>query len=308
MPAKRVLVVGSSVVDLTFYTQRIPAIGETIKGRFKPGLGGKGFNQAVASARSGAPTAFVSAVGHDSFAPDFAARLEELGIPHGFETIPGEATGAAAICVDESGRNNIIVALGANERLSPAFLDRNQALFDDTAVLLLQLETNLEVIDHALELVRRKSPGAITILNPAPGRPDIPAHILSMVDFLTPNETELEIVSGGRIARDEDLPSLCEAIPLKGAVLATLGEKGCYYFRKGGASRFFPAFSVQAIDTTGAGDAFNGGFASGLLQSSGRWEEAIRFASAVAALSVTKPGTSASMPAQEEVQEFLRTH
>src|SRR4051794_14537926 len=128
--ANRVLVVGSSVVDLTFYATRIPAVGETVLRRFASGLGGKGFNQAVGSALAGSPTSFISALGKDVYAAPFRTRLEQLGIAHALESRDGEATGAAAISVDENGRNSIIVALGANERLSPAFLLENEKMFD----------------------------------------------------------------------------------------------------------------------------------------------------------------------------------
>jgi ribokinase len=303
--SQKVLVVGSSVVDLTFYSERIPVVGETVAGRFVQGLGGKGFNQAVASRRAGADTAFLSALGHDGFAPQFEARLRALGVPAEFERQPGESTGAAAISVDRQGRNNIIVALGANSKLTPAFLDQNTVMFSGLSALLLQFETNLEVVAHALSLSRTHSPRALTVLNPAPAIVNLPETILKNVDLFTPNETELEAISGIKISSDADLARACAAISGVGAVLATLGEKGCYLWRRG-EGRHFPAFQVRAIDTTGAGDAFNGGLACGIaLLGSSDLAPAIRFASAVAALSVTREGTSASMPSAEEIQALL---
>ena len=314
-----VLVVGSTVVDLSFYTDRIPVVGETVTGRFVQGLGGKGFNQAVASALSGASTRFVSAVGpldQDAFSPLFRDRLKTIGIQTALEPIAGEATGAAAISVDRQGKNNIIVSLGANDHLSPDFLDRHQDFFRDVGVLLLQFETNLKVIEHALTLARRLSPGVMTILNPAPARTDIPGAIMDQVDLFTPNETELELISGHKIHRDEDLLVACAKIKGPKAILATLGEKGCFYYPSSGGpvsvpqikteSKFFPAFKVKATDTTGAGDAFNGALAAGWVESHGDLSQAIRFASAVAAISVQRPGTSGSMPKQQEVVDFLQ--
>ncbi len=302
---KNILVVGSSVVDLTFYTDRIPGVGETVTGRFQQGLGGKGFNQAVASALSGATTRFISAVGPletDAFSPLFAARLRQLKVEFALEEIKDAATGAAAISVDAKGQNNIIVSLGANQKLSPSFLDRHASFFENVDVLLMQFETNFKVIEYALKKVREKSPHAFTVLNPAPALTDIPREILNHVDLLTPNETELEIISGHKIKTDADLAVACSKITGPKAILATLGEKGCYY---SATHKFYPAHKVLATDTSGAGDAFNGGLAAGWVRSGGNLQEAIRFASAVAAISVTRPGTSASVPTEAETLAFM---
>lgn len=308
---KRVLVVGSSVVDLVFYTRRIPVTGETVLGRFAQGLGGKGFNQAVGSALSGSPTSFVSALGEDAFAPQFRAKLDELKIEYALESRKDMATGAAAISVDEQGRNSIIVALGANEGLNPDFLVRHERMLESAGVLLLQFETRLDLIDAALRLARRKNPNIITILNPAPALPEIPMSILKNVDYLTPNETELETISGTKLGAGDfeaQVKRACADLPVEGAILATLGERGCYYFKRSGSTietQALPAFKVRAIDTTGAGDAFNGAFASGLVQTQGDWRKAAQFAQAAAAISVTRPGTSASMATQVEIQKFM---
>ncbi len=306
----KVLVVGSSVVDLTFYTGRIPAVGETVTGKFVQGLGGKGFNQAVACALSGTATRFISALGPrdtDAFAPLFIQRLEALGIESALQFLPGQATGAAAISVGSRGENSIIVSLGANESLSPEFLDAHAQMFAGISALVMQFETNFRVIEHALRLTRQHSPQALTILNPAPALPDIPGAILKEVDLFTPNETELATISGHKILSDVDLPEACRRISGPKAILATLGERGCYYY-KGETRRLFPAFRVNATDTSGAGDAFNGALASGWVSSGGNLDEAVRFASAVGAISVTRPGTSASMPQRDEVTQFLREH
>ena len=302
----KVLVVGSSVVDLTFYAPKIPVVGETLKGRFVQGLGGKGFNQAVAARLAGAETTFISALGGDAFGPAFRGRLQELGISSALAEFKSDATGAAAISVDEQGRNSIIVALGANERLSPAFLDQNAKSFEDVAVLLMQFETNLEVVEHAMKRVRERSPEAIIVLNPAPAITPLPKSLLEKVDYFTPNETELEAIAGVKIRPnhfEEDLWKACSSVPVK-AVLATLGEKGVAFF-KAGLREKMAAYAVKAVDTAGAGDAFNGGFAAGLLRTGGDWKKAAQFGQAVAAISVTRPGTSASMPTQAEIERML---
>lgn len=304
-----VLVVGSTCVDLTFYVEAIPVVGQTVAGKFVQGLGGKGFNQAVASQLSGSTTKFITATGpmdQDPFAPLFARKLEELKIESALESVVDHVTGAAAISVDAQARNNVIVALGANDRLSPRFLDQQQGFLKDVDVLLLQFETNMEVIENALVQVKKANPYALTILNPAPAVKDIPASVLNLVDVLTPNETELEVISGQKTTTLEEVAAACKKIRGPKAILATLGEKGSFLCLKEGETKHYPAFSVQAIDTTGAGDAFNGGLASGWRRSKGNWDQAIEFASAVAALSVTRRGTSASMPAESEVLEFLQ--
>ncbi len=303
---KKVLVVGSSVVDLTFYSDRIPLVGETVLGHFQQGLGGKGFNQAVSARLAGAETTFISAIGEDSFGSLFEARLQEIGAAGIFERVPGVATGAAAIVVDSQGRNSIIVALGANARLSPGFLDRHESSFENVGVLLLQLETNLEVIEHAVTLARRKNPECLVILNPAPAPDHLPEDLLHKLDFLTPNETELARLAGRLTVSDPELRAACLSLGGPRSLLVTLGERGAFYVHpKTGESRFFPAFSVKAIDTSGAGDAFNGALAAGLLEFGGDWVPAVRLASASAAISVTRPGTSASAALRSEIDAFL---
>jgi ribokinase len=304
--SSQVLVVGSSVVDLTFYSARIPAIGETLSGRFVQGLGGKGFNQAVAARKAGASVTFLSALGNDGFAPLFESRLQELGISYAIERMTSEATGAAAISVDQQARNTIIVALGANSRMTPEFLDQNAQAFKGIQALLVQFETPLDVVERALELARQHSPSAVRILNPAPAITPIPYSILCQVDLLTPNETELETISGFRVQTPEDLKRASAAIKGPEAILATLGDQGASLWTE--KEHFsFKAFPVSAIDTSGAGDAFNGGLACGIaLYGRPELVRAIRFASAVAALAVTCEGTSASMPSAHEINTFLK--
>lgn len=293
---KHVLVVGSSVVDLTFYCERLPQKGETLEGRFKSGLGGKGFNQAVASIQSGAPTRFISAIGDDGFGEAFSRRLSDLGCETRFQKIRGAATGAASICVDSNGNNSIVVSLGANDQLSPAFLNAQSEMFKDCAVLLLQFEISIEAIRESIRLARAYSPDCMIVFNPAPARANVPSEILEQVDVLTPNETELEVLTTNRLAETHRAKK----------ILATLGERGAALFDREtprANAQAFSSYRVMPIDTAGAGDAFNGGFASGLLKYKDI-HQAVSFASKVAAISVTREGTSASMPTLSEISEF----
>ena len=297
----KVLVIGSIVVDLCFYSEKIPKIGETLAGSFEQGLGGKGFNQAIAAARAGAKVSFLGAVGHDLFAEAFEKKLREEGIHYAIQQIPKAATGAASIQIDKQGQNSIIVSLGANALLQESFLRANQEMFSGVNVLLLQHETNIETNLLALQLTHMYSPQALKILNPAPA-PDValPKEIYELVDLLTPNETELAKMS--RLS-SANLKEQCDCLPIKD-ILVTLGEKGAYLSSD---KKFFPAFSVLAVDTAGAGDAFNGALAAALAQSQ-PLEEAIRFASAAAAISVTRKGTSASTAKKAEILSFLTKH
>lgn len=313
---KNILVVGSTVVDLTFYTSHHPKVGETALGKFEQGLGGKGFNQAISASLTGSATRMLSAVGNDVFAQGFSKRLDDLKIFHVFERVSNEATGAAAITVDSEGRNSIVVALGANDKLSPTFLRKNEKFFDEISILLLQFETNLESIECAVELTKKKNPEALILLNPAPAKFRIPDQLFNKLDFITPNENELEILSGqGEINFDnlQEIQRACEIIAGdRVCVLATLGRRGCFFYNHGNkkfqeTTEHIPAFAIKSVDTTGAGDAFHGAFASGLSHWPTDWKRAAVFASAAAALSITRPGTSASFSTRIEVEKFLET-
>lgn len=327
---QKILVVGSSVVDLTFYTKSLPKVGETLKGEFQQGLGGKGFNQAVAAARAGASVRFLSALGPldvDPFAKLFISRAEALMIDARFQFIEGYSSGAAAISVDESGQNQIIVSLGANEKLSSEFLEQNSDFFSGVDIFLTQFEIPLSIISHSIQMIRKYSPRAKVILNPAPAFSDIPGEILREVDFLTPNETELQCLSDLPTGSKEEIRSAtskwlqkCGADKPR-AIIVTRGESGslflnCSTHLKSNENEKlesqeieFKAHLVKALDTAGAGDAFNGSFAAGLQKSlqksQGKLKEAIQYANVFSALSVTKRGTSASMPEHSEVVDFL---
>jgi ribokinase len=286
-------------------------------GIFKTGPGGKGSNQAVAAGRAGVDTLFVGAVGQDAFADqarDFY-RAEKIGCR--LATKPTHATGTAAILVSSSGQNEIIVALGANDHLKKS--DLPAAAIKSARVVVSQLESNLSTASHALKVARKA--GVTTVLNPAPMRPDFPVTLLADVDILIPNETEftalvnllpesgLKNFSEADLSKlpAEELHALCRKFGVP-TVIVTLGARGCllssveHYL-------FIPAFKgIEVVDTTGAGDAFVGGFAAGLVKFDGDVAAAARFGNAVAALSVTKFGTAPAMPREREITRFLKTH
>ena len=306
--AAKIVVVGSFNTDLTAYVQRMPRPGETVAGdRFVTGPGGKGSNQAVAAARLGAEVTFVGRIGADVFAPVGLDlwRAEGINTDHVVQD-PDVATGVAPIVVDAAGENSICVILGANLRISLDDIDAAADVIAGADVLLTQLETNHDAVVRALELAR--SAGVRTVLNPAPASL-LPPETLALADYLTPNETELEVISG------LDGGSIDEAIGAVRAaehqvVVVTLGSQGARYVQPQvdgvATTGIVDGFRVDVVDTTGAGDAFNAGLAVALAEGNGL-PEAIRFANATAALSVTKPGTAASMPRREEVELLLET-
>lgn len=314
-PAPAVVVVGSYVQDLTWRCAAFPQAGETTIGRFATGPGGKGSNQAVAAGRAGATALFVGAVGSDAFARVARDFYAAEGIRARFVAKPKHATGTAAILVDAAGQNEIVVALGANEALAPR--DLPASLFRGARVVVTQLETGLGAVGHTLRAGRRA--GALTVLNPAPMRTDFDPALLRHADVLVPNETEfaalvnlLGLAPGKKAYADTDLaaenPASLQALCRRlgpPVVIVTLGRRGCFVSQASGGVHL-PAHVVKAVDTTGAGDAFVGGFAAGLVRHDGDILAAARLGQAVAALSVTKPGTAPSMPTAREIAAFLK--
>ena len=293
----KIVVVGSFNADLTTYMERMPRPGETVHGReFVTGPGGKGSNQAVAAARLGAQVAFIGRVGQDSFG-EMALRLWQAeGIDTTYVTRdPEVATGVAPIFVDDSGENTIVVVLGANLRLSPADIDRAEAVIAQADLLLAQLEIPLETTIHALKIARRHS--VRTVLNPAPAEALDPA-VTALADYLTPNQSELQTLFG--VGADQlDRVSLAAGQTL----VLTAGSKGAYWRDESGTGQV-PSFAVNVVDTTGAGDAFNAGLAVALAEGQAL-PAALTFANATAALCVTRPGTAPSMPQRHEVDALL---
>jgi ribokinase len=297
--AGHIVGVGSLNMDLVVRAPRHPIPGETILGSdFRTFPGGKGANQAVAAARSGGIVSMIGRVGEDDFGTALLHNLAGNGVnAKHVQRDAGDATGVALITVSESGQNTIVVASGANWRVSPADIVAAAGEFEHAGVLLLQLETPVPAVTRAAEEAHRR--GVRVVLNPAPAR-SLEESLLRLVDVLTPNQSELALLTG------ESDPE-AGAVRLKEMgvrnVIVTLGEQGVLVVDEAGASHI-PRHEVQVVDTTAAGDAFVGAFAVAL--SGGRTlVEAARWGNAAAALSVTRAGAQPSLPTRAEVEKFL---
>ncbi len=300
----RVVVVGSLNMDLIVSSPRIPVVGETILGNgFRTAPGGKGANQAVAAARLGAQVGMVGCLGVDSFAADLKNSLEESGVDLTHVRRDAQtSSGVALITVDEAGQNSIVVVPGSNYSLNAQDVQNAEALFMGAEVLLLQLEIPLEAVQRAAELARAH--GVKVVLNPAPARP-LPVELLKQVDFLVPNETESELLTGMPVKSLDDASAAARKLQELGAaaVILTLGAKGALLADKDG-ERLFPAFPVKAVDTTAAGDAFLGGLAAAF--SEGRTlDEAVRWGNAAGALAATRIGAQPSLPQRTDLEKLL---
>ena len=304
MAPARVIVLGSINVDLVIQGPRLPLVGETVLGgRFFQSLGGKGANQAVAAARASRdPVAFIAAAGDDAYGrAAFAAFARENLVSDFIRTIAGEPTGVALIMVGSGGENAIAVASGANARLLPADVDAlPQSLFDEAKVFLACLESPLDSVQRGLE--RAKQAGLTTILNPAPACAEvIDRGLLRWVDVVTPNETEAAQLTGvllDEIARDATAAGRrLQDLGCRAAIV-TLGAAGCQVVEI--ESTRLPALPVRAVDTTAAGDAFNGALAVALAEGRSLLEAA-RFATRAAAIAVTRAGAQSSLPTRAEI-------
>lgn len=293
----KIVVAGSFNMDMTTTMERLPLPGETVHGKvFSTGPGGKGSNQAVAAARLGADVTFVGRIGQDSPGDDALAFWQGEGINTEYVVRDGQlATGVAPIWVDDAGENAIVVAGGANLALSRENIDAAVSVIAAADVLLLQLEVPLDTVAHALSLAQDL--GVRSILNPAPAVP-LEADMLARAGILTPNETELAVLYG---QAPQDLSSL--VVNQGQALVQTMGAAGVRWAMQTDSGQV-PAFAVAVVDTTGAGDAFNGGLAVALAEGQ-ELQAALRFANAVAALSVTRPGTAPAMPQRGEVEDLL---
>ena len=300
-----IVVIGSINMDLVLRVPRMPLPGETLTGgAFRTIPGGKGANQAVACARlsgkvAGAQqVAMVGCVGDDAFGATLRAALVGDGIIDShITTLPGVASGIASILVDDNGQNSIVIAGGANDLLSPAHIDAAQGLIEQADIVVLQLETPMDTVVHAIKLAR--SLGKTVVLNPAPAA-SLPDGVLELVDYLIPNEIEAAMLAGVS-PEGADAKALAAALQKLGSdnVIITLGAKGVHAALYGGDFTF-PAEVVQAVDTTAAGDTFIGGFVAGLA--SGMDEaESIQQGQRAAAWSVTKPGAQTSIPFLHEL-------
>ena len=303
---KPIVVVGSINLDLVVRAERIPQIGETIIGNaFNTFYGGKGANQAVAAAKLGYPVSMVGNVGDDTFGIQLREGLESAGVDATYVNTVEGASGVALITTGARGENNIVVVPGANGQLTPKLLERAATILEHAGFLLVQLEIPLETVDYLAQFAAKH--GIPLMLDPAPAR-ELPATLLRRLTWITPNETETEkLLKTNLENRDEALCAAAECLLDSGVrnVLLKLGSRGCLVAQGTLAKERIPAFSVKAVDTTAAGDAFNAGFAVGLMRGFTVMRSAV-FASAVAAISVTRPGAQPSMPSGAEVERFLQ--
>lgn len=303
-----IVVLGVFVADTSYRADRAPRMGETIMGNsFALGPGGKGSNQAVAAARVGGKVHFITRLGRDPFADMALATWERAGVIPKITQHDNSYTGAAYIFVEEAtGDNAIIVCPGVAGTISTDDIDAHKALITGASVFMTQLEQPMAAAHHGLDLAHKG--GVTTILNPAPAA-DLPDGMLALCDYVTPNESEAEGLTGIAVTSVSDAIRAAEALLAKGVgtAIITLGENGAL-FHDGANPVHVPAFDAgPVVETTGAGDAFNGGFAAALARGMAPLD-AVRFASATAAISVTRPGTAPSMPDLGEVEALLRSN
>lgn len=297
---KSVLVVGSANMDMVVRVDKYPLPGETVFGsQFGMYPGGKGANQAVACAKLGMKTVFVGKMGDDIFHERLIKNMKMNGVIVKDVLIdPDSPTGVALIYVDSTGQNEIVVVSGSNMSMKPEDVHKKNQLFSRASVVLTQLEIPVETVSSVAELAKKNE--AVFILNPAPAC-IIPENILNKVDYLTPNETELSLLSGQDVNDRNSVVSAARSLLAKGVknVIVTQGSRGSLLVNTNVVQEF-PAYIVKTVDTTGAGDAFNGAFAYGLA-SGKAVHDAIPFANKVAAFSVTRHGAQTSMPTLHDV-------
>ncbi|MDK2964859.1 ribokinase [Lacrimispora sp.] len=305
---RKITVFGSFVVDLMGRCPHLPVPGETVKGSlFKMGPGGKGFNQAVAAHKAGADVTMVTKVGKDTFADLAIETMTKLGMDtkRVFRSEQAE-TGTALIMVDENtSQNEIAVIPGACNTITDEEVESISDLLVQSDYLLIQLETNLSSVKKTVEIASEK--GVKIILNTAPVQP-VSDSILKRVELITPNEVEAGILTGITVDGEESAGKAADYFLEKGVgnVMITMGSRGVYIasHKKRG---MLPAYQVEAVDTTGAGDAFNGGLVTALAEGKDLWEAA-EFANALAAISVQRIGTTPAMPERSEIDAFMKSH
>lgn len=307
METKPIVVVGSLNFDLVAHVEKMAAPGETVSGtEFKSHPGGKGANQAAAIGRLGHPVYMMGRVGDDAFGEELRSSLDGAGVDTTFVATSEGSSGVALIVLAANGENSIVVVPGANALLTPDDLDANLEVIRTANCVLTQLEIPLATVAHLAQICARE--GVPLILDPAPAQP-LPPELLHKISWITPNEVEARFFSshGSSQNGDNGLKTLSNHLVSLGPrnVLLKLGERGAYLATGDSDHRRIPACKVEVRDTTGAGDAFNGAFAVALARGA-KPAEAAAFASAAAALSVTRYGALPSMPGQAEVETFLR--
>lgn len=299
---KPIVVVGSINVDLVAKAERIPVSGETVRGiEFKTHSGGKGANQAVAIARLGYPVRMIGKVGNDAFGKQLRSDLQQAGVDVSAVGQVEDSSGVAVIVVSPEGDNVIVVTPGANAALRPVDLDGNVEMIRNAKIVLAQLEIPMETVEYLAELCERE--GVPLMLDPAPSQTLSPV-VMRRVTWLTPNETEALFYA--KSSTNESPETIARKLLDEGAVgvVLKLGSSGLYLRNRKDLDVAVPAFSVKAVDTTAAGDAFNGAFAVGLALGHSPKDSA-RFAAAAAAISVTRAGAQPSMPTFAEVTKML---
>lgn len=297
--SNKIIIIGSSNTDLVVQSERLPKAGETIIGtNFFQNQGGKGANQAVAAAKLGGEVTFVANVGNDDFGHNAIQSYKAVNIDTSFIQQVDKPTGMAMINVDANAENCIVVVPGANNTLTNEDVTKVENLLTSSSILLVQLEVPIEVVEYAI--LQGKKRGATVILNPAP------AHILSEkalsnVDIITPNETELELLTSMKTETESEMKAAVAQLHQKGiaTVIVTLGAKGCFLSTEN-KKEFLSAPKVKAIDTTGAGDVFNGALAAHMANNNSI-ESSIHFALKAASNSVTKAGAQEAIPSLEEL-------
>ena len=298
---KKIFVLGSTNTDMVIADRKLPAPGETISGgKFMMNPGGKGANQAVAVARLAAKRGacvFVAKVGDDLFGRDAAARFRAEGIDARLVVDRKNPSGTALILVDAKGQNVISVALGANGTMSPADVKPRLKDLKGAAALLMQLETPIPTVLAAAKAA--KAAGVMVVLNPAPAA-KLPKELYPLIDWITPNETEAELLTGVKVKDAKSAQLAVDALKRKGVknVAITMGAKGVYC---GNCRRLYPAKKVKAVDCVAAGDTFNGAFVVALAEGKS-CRDAIAFAQKASAISVTRPGAQSSVPRRREVK------
>ena len=303
---KPVVVFGSFVVDLTSRSRGVPVPGQTILGSsFKMGAGGKGSNQAVAAHRAGADVTLVTKIGRDVFGDVALNFYRGEGMDTRFVLVDEtRETGIALIMVDEaSAQNEIVVVPGACGNIAPEDVEKCRPLIESASILLLQLEINFDALFKVIDIAH--AAGVTIVLNPAPACP-LPDEVLSKIDIVTPNETEAQALTGVEIKTMADAEEAAQVFLKKGVkgVVVTMGALGAFA-TDGAKIEWLPRIPVNAVDTTGAGDAFNGGFVMALSEGRDLFT-ALRYGNATGALSVTKPGTAPSMPRREEIDKMYK--
>jgi ribokinase len=307
-PKGRIAVIGSNMVDLVTYVTRMPARGETIEApSFEMGHGGKGANQAVAAAKLGASVLMVSKVGDDMFADNTIKNLAGFGVDTKYVTrAKGRSSGVAPIMVEPSGENSILIVKGANADLSPADIEQAAEDLKACSLILLQLEIPVETVYAAIEFGKRH--GVQTLLNPAPAVPDLDPQRIRNATFLTPNETELAILSGLPVGTEAEIEAAARSLMANGieTIIVTMGSRGAMLLTANSVKRIAPV-RVTPVDTTGAGDAFVGSFARYYVAGESldaALDKAVRYA----ADSITRRGTQKAYATEAEFEAFCKTH